>query len=65
MYVDDLIVYLSCSTDEATECVAAIVHSLREFGLYMGLRMNVGKQIILKRTQHAGRHRKVGVGSLK
>ena len=45
MYADDLIAYLSC----VTEVVAAIVHCLREFGVYTGLQMNVGKsKIILK-----------------
>ena len=46
---DDLIVYLSCSPEEAIAVVAATVHCLREFGVYIRLRMNVGKsKIILK-----------------
>ena len=47
MYADDLIGYLSCDAQVATEVVAFIVHFLREFGLYTGLRVNVGKSTII------------------
>ena len=47
MYADDLIVYLSCSAEEANDIVASIVHCLREFGVYTGLRMDVGKSTIV------------------
>ena len=46
MYADDLIVYLSFDAEVATNVAASIVHCLREFGLYTGLRMNVGKSTI-------------------
>ena len=46
MYADYLVIHLSCDAEGGC---ASIVHCLREFGLYRGVRMNVGKSsIILK-----------------
>ena len=49
MYADDFSVYLLCSAEEATPVAPPILHCLREFGLYTGLRMNVGKSTIIRK----------------
>ena len=62
MYEDDLVVYLSCDAQVATDVVASIVHCLPKFGLYTGLRMNVGKStIILKGLEIWGEIQRLGV----
>ena len=62
IYADDMVVYPSCDAEVATDVVASIVHYLREFGLYTGLRINVGKcTIILKGLQIQGDIERLGL----
>ena len=49
MYADDLVIYISCSEDEAEPLLEDTFHALRTVGLPTGLRMNVSKSKVLRK----------------